>query len=88
MVRAFSLLRAVVRDRIELSTFRFSGMGIIAGQSMCRVPTCNLRASSVLDHYGLGEPSRVPMRGEVGQRRGYLSVTAIYGMQVALCGSG
>ncbi len=28
----------VVRDRIELSTFRFSGMGITAGQSVRRVP--------------------------------------------------
>jgi len=55
----------VVRDRIELSTFRFSGMRITAGKSMYRMPACHLRAPSVLDHDGLGKPCRVAMRGEV-----------------------
>src|ERR1700727_979038 len=47
--------REVVRDRIELSTFRFSGMRITAGEGTRRVPACHLRDTSVLNHDGLGE---------------------------------
>ena len=65
---AQQLVVLVVRDRIELSTFRFSGMGIIADQSMYRALACHLRAPSVLDHDGLGEPRGVAVIGQIGQR--------------------
>ncbi len=57
----------VVRGRVELPTFRFSGMGIMAGQSVCQEPACHLRDTSVLDHDGPGEPCGVAVRGEIGE---------------------
>jgi len=63
-----------------------SGMRKAAVQSMCEVAACSLRAASVLDHDGLWETCGVAMRRQLGQRRGYLSVTAIDGVQIALRG--
>ena len=49
---------------------------------------CTLRAASMPDHYGLGKPGSVAVRGKIGQRRGYFSAAAVYGVQVPLSGSG
>jgi hypothetical protein len=92
---AFALVRAsptssklVVRGRVELPTFRFSGMRTTAGQNVRQVVACLMRALSVLDHDGLGQPCGVAVRGQVGQRRGDLGIAAIYCVEVAVSGGG
>ena len=45
---AFALVRVVVRGRIELPTFRFSGTRDPAGQTRRCAVSCDPRATSVL----------------------------------------
>ena len=49
----------VVRDRIELSTFRFSGSSVPAGLSMHTVLSCDPHATSVLYHDRLRQLRRI-----------------------------
>ena len=71
----------VVRGGVELPTFRLSGMGETTGQSVRDVSARTVRAAPVPDHHGLGKPGSVAVRSKIGQRRGYCSVAADYGVQ-------
>lgn len=74
------------QDGVEPPIFRFSGMRITAGQTVRARAACRLRAASVLDHDGLGEPCGVAVGGQVGQGRCYLGIAAVDGVEVAVRG--
>jgi len=78
----------VVRDRIELSTFRFSGSSVPADLSMYASPARDPRATSVLCHDRLGKLRRIAACGQLGQGRSDLGVTAVDRVQIAVgrCG--
>ena len=80
----FVLVKSVVRGRIELPTFRFSGIRDSADQPHCRALSCDPRATSMLDHDRPGQLRRITMSRQIGQRRSYLSVTAIDSVQVTI----
>jgi hypothetical protein len=67
----------VVRDRIELSTFRFSGSRVSAGPSVYTDVVCDPRATSVLDHDRLRKLRRVTMSSQSRQGSGDFSIAAI-----------
>ena len=53
------LVKLVVRGRVELPTFRFSGSSVPAGLSMRTALACDPRATSVLNHDRLGQLRRI-----------------------------
>jgi hypothetical protein len=89
MIRAaFPLLKDGGQGRGRTADLPFSGMVICAGQRLEVGGSRILRASSVLDHDGLGQPCGVAVLGQVGEGGGYLSVPAVNGVQVAVRGGG
>jgi hypothetical protein len=68
----------------EPLTCRLQGTGTFAGQRPCDRSACSLRAASVLDRDGLGQPCGVAMLSQFGQRGRDLSVAAIHRVKVAV----